>query len=147
MITFFKELFEYNHHFNSKLSDVFNNEIDKLNPQSIKLFSHVLNAHHIWNSRIMGKQSKYGVWDVHSHQLLQEINNDNFNNSIFILDNINLDKPITYTNSRGDRFENTVRDMLFHVINHSTYHRGQIASHFRQCGIEPLTTDYIFYKR
>ena len=37
--------------------------------------------------------------------------------------------------------------MLFHFVNHSTYHRGQIASNLKEHGIEPLVTDYIFYKR
>ncbi|QLH28398.1 MAG: hypothetical protein HWD63_02710 [Candidatus Parvibacillus calidus] len=39
-----------------------------------------------------------------------------------------------------------MKDIIFHIINHSTYHRGQIAMEFRQSGLEPLNTDYIFYK-
>lgn len=58
-----------------------------------------------------------------------------------------LKKKISYKNSRGERFENSVRDILFHVINHSTYHRGQIATDCKLHGMTPLATDYIFYKR
>ena len=146
MKTFFKELFEYNHYFNEKLSDIFYEKNEKLNEPSIKLFSHVLNAHHIWNSRIKGESSKYGIWQVQGNNL-QDINSDNRSQTLFILDTHDLDRSLTYINSKGDAFTNTVRDILFHVINHSTYHRGQIAAQLKQCGIEPLTTDYIFYKR
>ena len=54
---------------------------------------------------------------------------------------------VHYTNTNGQAFDNSVRDILFNVINHSTYHRGQIAREFREYGPEPLVTDYIFYKR
>lgn len=55
--------------------------------------------------------------------------------------------PIGYKTSKGDAFQNTVKDILFHIINHSTYHRGQIAANCKEYGIEPLMSDYIFYKR
>lgn len=147
MRTFFKELFEYSHYYNEKLSDIFNKDSEKLNDRTIKLFSHILNAHHIWNSRIMATKSKYSVWEVHSHQILHELNNYNLNTTCSILDNCDLNKLIMYSNSMGNRFENKTRDILFHIVNHSTYHRGQIAAQFRAIGIEPLSTDYIFYKR
>jgi uncharacterized damage-inducible protein DinB len=37
--------------------------------------------------------------------------------------------------------------MLFHIVNHSTNHRGQIAVDFKSNGITPLGLDYIHYKR
>ena len=35
--------------------------------------------------------------------------------------------------------------VLRHVVNHSTYHRGQVASKLKRLGIEPPATDYIFW--
>jgi hypothetical protein len=35
MKLFFKELFEYNHHFNQKLGDIFNNNPDKTSEKAI----------------------------------------------------------------------------------------------------------------
>ncbi|MCH7396746.1 hypothetical protein MM236_02050 [Belliella sp. DSM 107340] len=52
-----------------------------------------------------------------------------------------------YSNSKGQKYSSSVRDILFHIINHSTYHRSQIASELKNQGIEPLITDYIFFKR
>jgi uncharacterized damage-inducible protein DinB len=44
-------------------------------------------------------------------------------------------------------FSNTIKDILFHMINHSTHHRAQIAMDMRNNKLEPLPLDYIFYKR
>lgn len=147
MKIFFEELFEYNHHFNSKLSDFFTEKSDEVSEKSVKLFSHILNAHHIWVSRIIGTQGDFGVWDIQAIQVFKKINDKNFNETLNILNHVDLSKTISYKNSKGQSFENKTSDILFHIINHSTYHKGQIATDFRQNGIEPINTDYIFYKR
>jgi len=54
---------------------------------------------------------------------------------------------IEYKNSSGRVFHNRVQDVIFHVANHSTYHRGQMAAEFKQSGLNPLVTDFIVYKR
>jgi uncharacterized damage-inducible protein DinB len=147
MKPFFKELFEYNNHFNQKLADVFSESPDKTSEKAIKLFNHLLNAHQIWNNRIQPKQTPFGVWELNAVQDLKNIDASNYEQTLFILDNFDLNTPIKYTNSKGDTFSNSIQDIYFHVINHSTHHRGQIASEFRQYGLNPLVTDYIFYKR
>jgi uncharacterized damage-inducible protein DinB len=35
--------------------------------------------------------------------------------------------------------------MLRHTVNHSTYHRGQVASKLKRFGIEPPNTDFFFW--
>jgi uncharacterized damage-inducible protein DinB len=35
--------------------------------------------------------------------------------------------------------------MLRHIVNHSTYHRGQVASKLKRFGIEQPTTDFFFW--
>ena len=147
MILFFKELFEYSHHFNQQLASVFAEQESMVSEKSIKLFNHILNAHQVWNSRIEQEQNSFAVWDIHNIQDLKEIDRANYISSIYILDQVDLNRFIKYTNSKGQVYTNSVMDILFHVINHSTYHRGQVATEFRQQGIEPLVTDYIFYKR
>jgi uncharacterized damage-inducible protein DinB len=41
---------------------------------------------------------------------------------------------------RGTRL--TLMHLMQHVVNHSTYHRGQVALMMRQLGAEPLATDF-----
>ena len=147
MKEFFKELFEYGHYYNQQIAGVILMNPDKTSEKSIKLFSHVLNAHQIWNNRIEARQNSFGVWEIHSMQVCSDIDKLNYEHSLYILDNFDLDKSVTYANTKGQTFTNSTRDILFHTINHSTYHRGQIATEFRQSGLEPVATDFILYKR
>jgi len=144
---FIKDLLEYSHHYNQELAKAIIANPGSVSEKAIKLFNHILNAHQVWNSRIEPNQAPFGVWEIHQTQSLEEIDRSNFENSLLILEKFNLDASIHYTNTQGQAFSNSIRDILFHVINHSTYHRGQIASEFRQHGPGPLVTDYIVYKR
>jgi uncharacterized damage-inducible protein DinB len=59
-----------------------------------------------------------------------------------------LQSEVDYKNLVGDEFKNTVADILQHVINHSTFHRGQIITMLRQLGHTKLfATDYIAFCR
>lgn len=147
MKPFFKALFEYGHQTNQKLGGIFNDNPDKTTEKAVKLYSHILNAHRVWNNRIGSRQPIFGVWEIHPIQDCGNIDEMNYTHSLFILDNFDLNEVVNYTNTKGHTFNKSVRDILFHVINHSTYHRGQIATEFRQNGLEPLVTDYIFYAR
>jgi uncharacterized damage-inducible protein DinB len=56
-------------------------------------------------------------------------------------------RTFEYVNSKGERWTNTVGDVVHHVLMHSAYHRGQIASHLRAGGGEPSTTDFVHAAR
>jgi uncharacterized damage-inducible protein DinB len=54
-----------------------------------------------------------------------------------------LGQQIAYTNSKGEDWTSNVQDILMHVIIHSGYHRGQIASLLGRAGQQPAYTDFI----
>ena len=54
-----------------------------------------------------------------------------------------LDRSVAYRNSKGEPWTSTVGDILTHVVTHSAYHRGQVASELRAAGFEPAYTDFI----
>ncbi|HEX9485216.1 MAG TPA: DinB family protein, partial [Gemmatimonadaceae bacterium] len=56
-----------------------------------------------------------------------------------------LTRPFTYTSLRGGTYTYPLGDVLQHVVNHGTYHRGQIAHFLRQQGETPPSTDYLLY--
>ncbi len=147
MKEFFAELFAYSHHYNQILAARILAGHKSLSSETIRIFSHILNAHQIWNSRISKDQVPFGVWEVHRPEIFAVTDLENYNKSLEILASCDLEMNVSYSNSAGKAFENNVKDILFHVLNHSTYHRGQVASHFRQSGLEPEITDYIMYKR
>ncbi len=57
-----------------------------------------------------------------------------------------LDRVIEYQSLMVNRrFAYPLRHMLQHVVNHSTYHRGQLTTLLRQLGVKPCATDYLRY--
>ena len=52
-----------------------------------------------------------------------------------------LSTVIDYKNTSGKAYSNTVEEMLYHVVNHGTFHRGQIITMLRANGITQLGTD------
>ena len=96
MKQFFKNLFEYNHHFNQKFAGVFTDNADKTSEKAIKLFNHLLNAHQIWNNRIEPKQTTFGVWELHEVRDLKCIDKENFELALQILARCDLNETITY---------------------------------------------------
>jgi len=98
--------------------------------------------------RILGKTPEYDVWQLHDIKDWGDIHYENQRSSFEITTNHDdFEKRIDYENSEGRLFTNTLQDILFHIINHSTHHRSQIAMDFRDNDLEPLKLDYVFYKR
>ncbi|MEZ4810015.1 MAG: DinB family protein [Allomuricauda sp.] len=144
---FLQQLFDYNFYCNKKLIEQCNS-LEKIPERSTKLFSHILNAHHIWNQRILSNPVEFGVWDEHEVGKWGDIHYDNQRTSFEIITNADdLNKRVQYENSQGRTFANELKDILYHIVNHSTHHRGQILMDFRESGIEPQPLDYILYKR
>lgn len=146
MIDLFTDLFDYHYHFNQEWLYEFDANMETLPPSTYALFCHMINAHQIWNARILGNDP-LGVAEVHSIDRGRSLDRKNRQDSLEIIESHEMDMDIEYENSAGMPFTNTVRDILFHIINHSTHHKAQVASDFRKAGLKPLVTDYIFYRR
>jgi uncharacterized damage-inducible protein DinB len=55
---------------------------------------------------------------------------------------------IRYRNLKGNEFEDPVEPLLYHIVNHGSYHRGQITTMLRELGVsDPASTDIILYWR
>ncbi len=144
---FLHQLFDYNFYCNKKLIEQCGT-MKKVPKKSITLFSHILNAHHVWNQRILGKPSEFLIWQEHDLDNWGDIHYENQRTSFEIITNTDdFSKRIDYENSQGRTYANELKDILFHIVNHSTHHRGQILANFREKGVEPEALDYIFYKR
>lgn len=142
----FYDLLEYNFHFNQLLIENFLENNWAWTEKGRSLLNHILNAHQIWNRRILG-QKTVEVWQINSDDVLLEINSKNYKDTLEILDRKDLAEIVSYKNSSGQEFGNTIQQVIFHFLNLSTYHRGQIAMLMKEGGLNPINTDYIFYKR
>lgn len=56
-----------------------------------------------------------------------------------------LKKIVSYENLQGETWRYPLLRMLQHVMNHSTYHRGQVVTMLRQLGIQPAATDFLVF--
>ena len=54
---------------------------------------------------------------------------------------------VDYTDLKGNPYRTPVWQIVLHVVNHATLHRGQAMSLLRQLGVAPPPTDLIFYYR
>ena len=55
-----------------------------------------------------------------------------------------LGREAQYRSTEGSAWVTRVDDILFHVLTHSHYHRGQIARLVAEADGEPAVTDYVF---
>jgi len=58
-----------------------------------------------------------------------------------------LQRTAQYKQRDGTPYETPLWQILMHVVNHATLHRGQVMALFRQLGAKPPATDLIFYYR
>ncbi|PYQ50925.1 MAG: damage-inducible protein DinB, partial [Acidobacteria bacterium] len=56
-----------------------------------------------------------------------------------------LGRRIAYQNLANQTWEYSLGQMMQHLMNHSTYHRGQIVTMLRQLGAKGVSTDYLLY--
>jgi len=146
MKSFFIDKFEYNQFSNKKIIELIQNTPGVYSEKAKTLIAHILNAQNIWNNRVMGLKSVQGVWDVFEVSILQKLNTKNHNESIQIISEFDLKSEINYINFSGNSFSNSLENILFHIINHGTYHRGQLMSELKLNGATPIATDFIYYK-
>jgi uncharacterized damage-inducible protein DinB len=53
-----------------------------------------------------------------------------------------------YQNTKKEQFKQPIYQMLLHMLNHGTYHRGQLVNMLRQLGVEKVpATDFIVWSR
>lgn len=62
--------------------------------------------------------------------------------------NASFEHEFIYYNLRKERFKQPVYEMLLHVFNHGTYHRGQLVCMLRQLGVKVIPqTDLVVFQR
>jgi uncharacterized damage-inducible protein DinB len=63
------------------------------------------------------------------------------------LSQADLDRVFEYKTMNFGVYSNPMWQSLQHVVNHGTYHRGQITTMLRQLGAQPILTDLMHFYR
>jgi uncharacterized damage-inducible protein DinB len=112
--------------------------------------AHIMLAEWLWLERWQGRSPAFPsdqFADLASIRTRWQKIEGDLNAFIQPLSGTDLDRVVEYKNTKGHAFSNPMRQMLQHLVNHGTYHRGQITTMLRQLGATPLTTDLIAYYR
>ena len=57
-----------------------------------------------------------------------------------------LARPITYTNFKGETWTYMLWRALYHLVNHQSYHRGQVTTLLRQLGARAVMVDFLVFQ-
>lgn len=144
-----EQLWSYNNWANEIIFNAAESYGDRMPDTCLRLLSHIVNGQSVWLNRMIGEQGSPGLWDIHDLKTCKKLHGETSGGLKSTIEKYAADQDakITYTNSRGMTFQNTVLDILIQVFNHGTYHRAQIAMQMRINGLEPVNTDYINFVR
>jgi len=155
-----KQLYAYNTWANNRVFDAVSQLTNEQYFQDLKssyggihgTLAHILGAHKIWLERWLGKTDLKLLSgnDIASLDELKLLWNELNETTMKLIDSFSdekLSETYTITTTKGDVYVHTYQQMLTHLVNHSSYHRGQITTMLRQLGAKPIGTDMIVYFR
>lgn len=153
-------LYEYNRWANDRFLDAaanladdeFGRDLRSSFPSIRATLAHILEAEWIWLQRWLGVSPTDlpPDWGVTSYAALRErwqaFETEQWSFLTTLTDEA-LTRVLDYRNMAGTPFSNPLWEMMQHVANHSTYHRGQVATMLRQLGRPVPVSDLIAFYR
>jgi uncharacterized damage-inducible protein DinB len=147
-------LYEYNRWANGRTLDAaerldpaaFVKDLKSSFPSVRDTLAHILGAEWIWLRRWKGEtpakllsaadfptvaslRDRFGAVDVERGAFLGSLTEER------------LQQPFDYKDLAGNPYRLPVIQTMQHVVNHGTYHRGQVTTMLRQLGATPIGTD------
>lgn len=113
---------------------------------------HMVSAERIWLARVQGAAeapilegadvptlaSLRAVWEQVGYDMARFLGG---------ITDKKLQESITARSPKGDMYTHTIGQVISHVVDHSTYHRGQVITLMRQLGVVPPNTGMITFFR
>ncbi|MGJ7910037.1 DinB family protein [Neobacillus sp. LXY-1] len=133
------------HHLSKLDPGLFTKEVKNTFPSIANIFEHIFQVDTLWLKRLQGlsQPNIESVMFENPSVALQSFEQ--------LFQQFSLVVPekshITYINTKGEVFQNTWEEIIAHIVNHGTYHRGNISSILHQIGERSVSTDYIFFLR
>jgi uncharacterized damage-inducible protein DinB len=110
----------------------------------IETLNHVHMADRAWLFRVLGKPPQMPAESIEVEWPRIQQAWEDWAASITDAD---LARVIDYKDMRGNPHRSALFEIVLHVVNHATLHRGQAMAMMRQLGVAPPPTDLIFYFR
>lgn len=143
-----RHLFAYNDWANRRLIVALKSVASE---KSLAILAHLLITEQEYFERLYGKDSTgFDFWPALSIEEFGELARETagrYEKLLNRFDEDGLDLYVRYKTSEGIEYENNFREILSHVLFHSSIHRGNIILRLREDGFEPPKIDYIIYLR
>ena len=145
----FRRLFEFDDWANAEVeaSIAASHDADQASSaRALALLGHVIAARELWLVRLRGVRRDVVVWPattLESARAAREADARAWRGALDGLGPDDLGRAIAYVNSRGERWESRVEDVLTHVPLHGVHHRAQIAGDFAARGIPAPYVDFV----
>lgn len=148
MKRYFLKLYQYNAWSNKRVIDCLTHQ-NVGDEKILTLMGHVVAAQFLWLHRIKGLPAPdLKLWGKYSLDQLAGLAEKAGQEWLDFVENTDdFNRELTYKNYVGEGYTNNVEMIMVHLVNHSSYHRAQIAMLLRQKGLEPVNTDFITYDR
>ena len=118
-------------------------------PDAVRLFAHVITTEAIYLER-MRKNDPFpqNFWpEVGLTEIEEQMSATGAAYRSFIDSIGDVDERVSYRNSKGERFNTSIADMVTHLSIHGAHHRGQIVHAMRQPGRPSVNVDFITFVR
>jgi uncharacterized damage-inducible protein DinB len=156
----FLTLFEYNYWARDRqlkacaslTKEQFRRPIVSSFPSVQATLAHMVEAEWVWSERWYGRsptQRDAEEFAPDTFPGLQTVRDrwhsveDSVRRYLAALKDDQLTQALNYANRKGERWSYPLWQALFHLINHQTYHRGQVTTLLRQIGVTPEQVDYL----
>lgn len=119
----------------------------------LKTILHMWNAETVWWQRMKLQERITGPMEDFKGDIFDAIEglkhqDRQWNEWIKNAQEHHLQHVFQYQNFNREQFKQPIYQMLIHIFNHGTYHRGQLVTILRQLGIEKIPqTDFIVWSR
>ncbi len=148
MKEYFLKLYQYNAWANARVLGCLQKQ-QVTDEKILTITGHIVAAQFLWLHRIKGLPAPdVKLWGTYTLPQLTTMAEDAGKRWLeFVESEKNFNRELSYTNYVGDPYITNVEMIMIHLVNHSSYHRAQIALLLRQKGLEPINTDFITYDR
>ena len=153
-----RKLYDYNEWANDRVfaalralePEALRGRIESSFPSPLATLAHIVAAEWVWLSRWRGHSpSSVPSWleepeleDLGARLAAVESERAELLEGLSSAD---VETSLEYRTIDGESHEDRLLDLLLHVVNHSSYHRGQLTTMLRQLGVEPVATDYVLF--
>ena len=153
-----QELYRYNHWANDRVfgavssltQEEFARNLGSSHPSIRDTLAHIVWAEWIWLQRWEGTSPQVVFQGTHfsdqdalrARWLEFDVEQRAF---IETLTTERLLSLVQYVNLQGQTWRYPLWRQMYHVVNHSTYHRGQLTTMLRQLAAQPVPTDFLVF--